>query len=235
MHFVTLIYEPLKSSAHRYDIVIGMRAENDYLFGIRLGSLGTIGVVGIGLPTRPTGNGVLKIVEDFNVDIICRTINGKQFAQTIIAVIFIGQFEYGFANFIAQPYDSPANELIVPIATGYQPRIADAGEIGSRRKIDNDFGIGVRLQKRSRHRFAHPSFHHFLNAFRLLFTPCDEGYLTCFHHIRNAHCDGTYRYFVQRAENTYGVATRIAVEHYQSGAGIGIAPRHIESDIPFAA
>ena len=59
MHLVSLCHESLQRATHRDDIVVGMRREDDHTLRERLRTLRTIGVVGIGLTTRPASDGML--------------------------------------------------------------------------------------------------------------------------------------------------------------------------------
>ena len=81
MHIVLLVNEALQSAAHRDNVVVGVRAEHDYTLGIGVGALGTVGVVGVGFAAGPAGDGMLKIVKYFDVDIVGRAIEGEEFAE----------------------------------------------------------------------------------------------------------------------------------------------------------
>ena len=59
-----------------YDIIIRMRREYNDTFWIRFRTFGAISVVCIRLAARPTGDGVLQIVENLDIYIICRTVKG---------------------------------------------------------------------------------------------------------------------------------------------------------------
>ena len=77
MHVVMLIAQATQRTTHRDHVIIRVRAEDNHLFRIRQRPLRTTGIVGVRLATRPTGNRMLDIVEDLDIYIVCRTIQGQ--------------------------------------------------------------------------------------------------------------------------------------------------------------
>ena len=77
MHVVMLVAQATQRTTHRDHVIIRMRAEDNHLFRIRQRPLRTAGIVGVRLATRPTGNRMLDIVEDLDIYIVCRTIQGQ--------------------------------------------------------------------------------------------------------------------------------------------------------------
>ena len=90
MYIVVLIDKSLQSAAHRDYVVVGVRAEHNHTLWIGVGTLRAIRVVGIGLSAGPACDGVLKVVEDANVHIICRAIEREQLAESMVVVVFVG-------------------------------------------------------------------------------------------------------------------------------------------------
>ena len=80
MHVMFLLYQAADGATHGYNVIIRMRRKHNDALGIWLRAFGTIGVVCIRFSTRPAGDGVLQIVENLDIYIICRTVKGKQFA-----------------------------------------------------------------------------------------------------------------------------------------------------------
>ena len=78
MHVVSVLDESMEGSTHGYDVVIGVGRENDHSLGEWESSLRTIAVVSIGLATRPSGDGILDIVEDLNIAVVCRAVLTQQ-------------------------------------------------------------------------------------------------------------------------------------------------------------
>ena len=88
-----------------------------------MSSLGTIGVVGIRLATRPAGDGVLEVVENFDVYVICRAVERKQLAKPPVVLLFVGVFVNMHMRHLAQPHNGAAYELVVPVARSHLPRL----------------------------------------------------------------------------------------------------------------
>ena len=70
VNFVTLVDEAFESAAHRDYVVVGVRREYDDAFREWVCTFGTVGVVGIWFSSRPSGDGVLEVVEYFDVYVI---------------------------------------------------------------------------------------------------------------------------------------------------------------------
>src|SRR3712207_7384060 len=79
MNVVTLLYQAAQSATHGDYIVIGMGREHDYPLGEWLGTLGSIGIIGVGLSTRPSRNSVLQVIENLDIGVISRAIERQQF------------------------------------------------------------------------------------------------------------------------------------------------------------
>ena len=88
-----------------------------------MSSLGTIGVVGIRLATRPAGDGVLEVVENFDVYVICRAVERKQLAKPPVVIVILGEFFNRLIRHLAQPHNGTAYELVVPVARSHLPRL----------------------------------------------------------------------------------------------------------------
>ena len=71
MQVVTLVNKSLDCSTHRDNVVVGVRREHNNTLWEWLCTLRTICVVGIRLSAWPSCNGVLQVVENLYVCIIC--------------------------------------------------------------------------------------------------------------------------------------------------------------------
>lgn len=76
-----LFYQAADCTTHGDYVIIGMRREYDDTFRIRFRTFGTISIVCIWFTARPSGDGVLQIVEDLDIHIICRTKQSQQFSS----------------------------------------------------------------------------------------------------------------------------------------------------------
>ena len=66
-----------------------MRREDHHVLGEGISPFGTVGVVGIRFATRPTGDGVLQVIEYLDVAVVRRSIESDEFRQTVIVVILV--------------------------------------------------------------------------------------------------------------------------------------------------
>ena len=131
MDFMFLFYQAADRTTHRDHIVIGMRRKYDYSFRIWFCTFRTICVVCFRFTPRPSGNGVLQVVEYLDIYVISRSEEGKQLAQAIFVVIFIGQFQDWFAGQLAQPHDCATDQFVIPFAGSDQPWTLNACQVGS--------------------------------------------------------------------------------------------------------
>ena len=115
VYVVALLHQTTDGSSHRDDIVVGMRSKDSHTLGIGKSSFGTLGVVGIGLSARPTGDGVLKSIKDKKVSKFCLSILVKQFAKVVLFIVERGEFEHGFAHALAEPDDGTFLHAVVPL------------------------------------------------------------------------------------------------------------------------
>ncbi len=167
-----------------------MRRENYHAFREWFGPFGTVGVVCIRLAAGPSGDGVLQVIEYFDVYIVSGTVECQQLAQSVFIVIFVGQFQNRLFDTLAQPYDGAADQFVVPFAVGYQPRTLDPGKMRSRCQVYADIGIVVHLQIGSGQCVAHFVFHRFLDDVGFVVSPCQQIDFAGGHNSRHTHRDG---------------------------------------------
>ena len=70
MHVMFLLYQTTDGASHGDNVIIGMRRKYDHTFWIGLCTLRTIGVVSIRLAARPSGDGMLQVIEYLDVHVI---------------------------------------------------------------------------------------------------------------------------------------------------------------------
>ena len=114
MYVVPLFYQATDSATHRDNIIIGMGREYNDALGVRSGTFGTIRIVSVRFAARPSGNGVLQVIEYFDIDIIGRPVKSQQFAQSVFVVILVRQFQDGLPGELAQPYNGTSYQFVVP-------------------------------------------------------------------------------------------------------------------------
>ena len=70
VYIMLLLYQTTDGTSHRDNVVIGMRREYDHAFGIGLCTFRAIGVVCVRLAARPSGDGMLQVIEYLDVHVI---------------------------------------------------------------------------------------------------------------------------------------------------------------------
>ena len=148
MHIVVLLNQSADGSTHRNHIIIRMRREYDYSLREWVGTLRTIGIVGIWLSAWPSGDGVLQIIENLDVCIVGRTIESQEFAQSVLIVILVGELQDRLTYLLAEPDQSRAYQLVCPLARSYEPRMFDAGKMRSSTQVEHYVGIWMSLEER---------------------------------------------------------------------------------------
>ena len=202
VYFMFLLYQTAESSTHRDNVIIRMGRENNHTFRVGFCTFGTIGVVSIRLAARPSGDGVLQIIENFDIYIVCRTIKSQQFTQTVFIIILVGQFQNRFACQLAQPDNSATDQFVIPFAGSYQPRTLDACQIHGCRKVKRYMRIVVSLQIRSRNSIGDRTFHTFFNHSCFVLAPCKQIYFLCTENGSYSHRDRTDRSIIHCSENS---------------------------------
>ena len=113
-----------------------MRRKYDYSLREWGGTLRAIGIVSIWFSAWPSGDGVLQIIENLDVCIVCRTIESQEFAQSVLVVILVGELQDRLTYLLAEPNQSRAHQLVSPLARSYEPRMFDAGKMRSSTQKD---------------------------------------------------------------------------------------------------
>ena len=231
MHIVILVAKAAQRPSHRNHIVVGMRTEDDDLLRIRRRAFGTCRIVGIRFATGPAGNGMLDIVEDFDVYLISRTIERKQLAQVMFAIVFVCQLQDRFAGQLAEPYDSAADKFLVPYAARNQPRMADARQAISSREVHHYLRVRMCLEIGRRHGISYRPFDGLRDDVCLVVAPSQEDYVLRFHHVRDAHRDDARRNgFYRRETPSCLLACRVFQED-EAGARTGDSSRTVEHHV----
>ena len=83
--------QSMKRPRHSQFGIQWFRSEDQDAFLGRIRRNRPVGVVGIWLPAWPTGDGVLKFVEDANVKAVGRAGLEKERGQTMFSVVFVPQ------------------------------------------------------------------------------------------------------------------------------------------------
>ena len=78
VHVVVLLNESADGATHRDHVIVGVRREYYHTLLCRQRTLRTVGVVGVRLAARPSGDGMLQVVEDLDIAVVSRTEEGEQ-------------------------------------------------------------------------------------------------------------------------------------------------------------
>src|SRR5687767_1262408 len=115
MYFMSLINESDKGSTHGDHIIIGMWRKNNCFFWKWFCPFRPMGIIGVWFAPRPTGDSMLQIVENLNVDLVCRPVFGYDITHAVFHVFMVGQFKHGLFYFLTKPYHCFADQPVVPI------------------------------------------------------------------------------------------------------------------------
>src|SRR5699024_1010073 len=129
MDFMALVNQPEQRAAHRYYVIIGVRAENKDSFWEWFRSFRTIGIISIGLASGPTGNSVLELVEYFDIYIVSSSVLCEQPSHSMFVIISIGELWNRLIYLLSKPDDCLPHKLIIPVDSREQLRVLKAGEL----------------------------------------------------------------------------------------------------------
>ncbi len=110
--------------------------------------------------------------------------------------------------------------------------VANAREIGGRRRIDVEHRVRMLLEIGRRDVRVRLAFHRALDDRGLVLARCDERDLSRLHDRRYTHRDRFGRHVVLAEEIGGGVAARDGVERDAAGARLGAGSRLVEADVP---
>ena len=231
VHLVFLLHQALERAAHRDDVVVGVRREDDHALLRRLGALGAIAVVGVRLAAGPTGDGVLQVVEYLYVDVVGRAVDGQQLAEAVLVVVLVGELEDRLACLLAEPYDGRADELIVPVARRYEPWPAYTSEVCGRGEVEHHLHVVVHLQEGGALGIAHLALDGVLDHFGFLLAPGQQEDFVGLADCGDAHSDGAYGDVLFGSEHFHGFRAARSIEQHEARVAVALRARHVEGDI----
>ena len=171
---------------------------------------------------------MLEVVEDAYVHIVGRTIDGQQFAQTMLVVVLVGELEDGLARLTAEPHDGRTRQLGVPLTTRHEPGTLDAGQFGGSVQIDIDLGVAVHLQEGGRHLVGNLTLHGTLYDIGLLSAPCQEEDVLGRTDGADTHGDTTHGDIAGSVEGLGSLTAAGGVEEHQSSMTVALRTHHVE-------
>ena len=215
MHIVSVLDKSVESPTHGYDVVIGVGRENDHSLGKWESSLRTIAVVSIGLATRPSGDGILDVIEDLNIAVICRAVLTQKVAKLVADIVLVGKVEERLAGLIAEPDESPAYQLVRPPRIGHSPRGMDPSQFVSCFQVGVDACLSVSLKDRCWDVIVLGFLDHLAEDLLLGLAPCQQYYmLGCFDLI-HPYRDRSLGDVVGQVEGADCLVARGIVQHHE--------------------
>ena len=146
VNVMPLVGKANKRAAHRNNVIVGVRTENDNFFRKSRTLLRTVLVFVVRFATRPTRNGVSELAKNFNIDVVSGIVFSHQIAHAVFSVVVVGEFKDGFFLFLTEPNDGTFDEfLVVPIAIAHEPRGLYSGQMSRRSIVQNDECVRVFL------------------------------------------------------------------------------------------
>lgn len=127
---VLLIDETNQRAAHRDDVVVGMRREDDDAFGkdiaIGTGAVARLSRMGR-LAAGPADDRSLEMPKDCQIDVVGRAAVGQKVLQSVFVVVGVGQLEDRLVDASGEPNHGLSNRGFVPLGGPQQPgRFASA-------------------------------------------------------------------------------------------------------------
>ena len=177
VHVVVLLNESADGATHRDYVVVGVRREYYHALLCGQRTLRTVGVVGVRLAARPSGDGMLQVVKDLDITVVCRTEESEKVGESVLVIVLVGELEDRLLHELAEPNHSSAYRLVGPLAVGDEPRVNDTCQLAGCSEVDDELGVVVCLHERSRNGVGDAAFHNLLHHIRLLFAPCREEHL----------------------------------------------------------
>ena len=122
MDIVPLMDKADKCTAHGNYVIIRVRREDQHRLRERLRGNRSLAVICIRLSARPSCDGMLKVIEYVNVDLVERSELVEQLTERMLEIISLRKLEDRLVHFLAKPYDSLSDEFPCPLARAYKPR-----------------------------------------------------------------------------------------------------------------
>ena len=120
----------------------------------------------------------------------------------MLAVILVGQLQDRLARLLAKPDNRTPDQLIVPLAARNEPRMADTGQLVSRRQVDHHLRVRMVLQERGWHLIRDLTLHGLGDHARLIVAKRHQHDRPGIHHRRDTHRDQSRRHLLLRREGT---------------------------------
>src|SRR6185312_13137593 len=231
MYVMSLVLQPHEGAAHRDDVVVGVRREDQATFWKRFRPLGVGGKVRAGLPPRPTGDAVAQEIEHLQVDLIGIAFFHQQIAEAIVVVIAVGEAEDRLAQLERHIDHRLADHRGSPYHVTRKPGRFETREFRGRNVVHDENDVIVLLQQGGRYLLGDIAFHRLPDDRRLQLSPGHEHDAFGPQNGADPHRDCESRHLrdilkIERIRDTRGVLQR-----NQPGMGIDAGARFVETDV----
>src|SRR6516164_1236725 len=229
---MSVAHKTVQSPGHTQFRIQRFRAEDQNAFMRGICWYRAIRIISIWFSTRPSGDGVLKFVENSDVQTVTGAGFHQQRSESVLAVIFVAKPQNWFFQIRREGYDSLADEGRFPIDRPDFPRRPEPSQLGRGRLIDVASTIRVALKEACRDCFALRTFDRSAENRSLRLTPREKGELP-----RLQNCANPHRYRVTRhVRLTSKIPCRItpgkSIQRHQTRTRIGSRARFIKTDVP---
>ena len=173
---------------------------------------------------------MLQVVENLDVYVVCRAVEGKEFAQSPVVIVFVGEFEDRLASHFAEPYDGATDKLVGPLAGSNLPGMADAGKVFCAAEVGDEFNVRMALQQRSGNCGGCVLLYGAVDNACTVLAPCHCEYAACREDVGYAEGNGAFGCLVAFVVLADKMACFVA-EVYQTGVACGGAAGFVESNV----
>ena len=235
---VALLGEADERAAHGDHVVVGVGGEDDDALGEDLvaGSGDVAGAAfGFGLAAGPAGDGVLKLAEDGEVDVVGGSVLGDELLQAVFVVVLVGELEDGRVDGAGEPEDGLPDHGRGPADRADEPGQVDAGEVGGGGLVEVDPGVVVILKEARGDRGGDGAFDGLGDDGGLALAEGHEDDLAGVEDRADAHGDGAGGHVLDAEEVAGGVHAGELVEPDHAGPAVGRGAGLVEPDVSRAA
>src|SRR6516162_10880406 len=184
---MSVAHKTVQSPGHTQFRIQRFRAEDQNAFMRGICWYRAIRIISIWFSTRPSGDGVLKFVENSDVQTVTRAGFHQQRSESVLAVIFVAKPENRFFQIRRKRYDSLADEGRFPIDRPDFPRHPKPSQLRRGRLIDVALTIRVALKEACRDRLALRAFDRGPENRSFRFSPSEKSELPRLQNRANPH------------------------------------------------
>src|SRR5688500_6516434 len=215
---VLVLHQLPENTAHRDDVIIRVRREDDDARAAR--------------ELRLSANLRAEHVEHLAVRGSWRSEPRHQRRQLVLGVVALRHLQNGLSRLLRQPDDGPDGELRRPLHLIEEPGCREAGEIGSGGPVDVEGRVRMLLKERGGDLDVDLPFDGAANDAGLMLAGRENEDLARVHDRGDAHRERLTRNVLLAEEVGGGILTRDVVEMHRAGPALDARARLVETDVP---